>query len=59
MKIRLTEVALNDEIYIRTQNSEYLFKVSNPRLCRGFLTGGSLGGEQRDAFWRASFSPTL
>ena len=50
MKITLTEVAVNDEIYIRTQNSEYLFEVSDPRMCRGVLTGGPLGRDQCVAF---------
>lgn len=50
MKITLTEVAVKEEIYIHTQNSEYLFEVRNPRLCAGVLDGGPLGREQRDAF---------
>lgn len=57
MKITLTELAADDEIYMRTQTSEYLFKVSNPRLCSGVLTGGPLGRERRDAFLAGAIFP--
>ena len=57
MKITLTEVAARDEIHIRTQKSEYVFKVRNPGLCSGVLTGGALGRERRDAFLAGAIFP--
>jgi hypothetical protein len=50
MEITLTEVNAMDEISIRTQFSEYQFCVTDPTLCRGFLSGGALGNQPHDAF---------
>jgi hypothetical protein len=50
MNINLTEVNPQDEIMIRTQESEYRFKVSDSRFCRGLLTGVLLGQRHRDSF---------
>jgi hypothetical protein len=38
-----------DQILIRTQNSEYRFSISDPEERRGTLTGGTLGDKARDA----------
>lgn len=51
MNIELTEVNLQDEIMIRTRESEYRFKVTNSTFCRGLLTGGLLGQQYRDSFF--------
>ena len=50
MDITLTEVSAMDQISIRTQFSEYHFCVTDPRLCRGFLSGGLLGNRRQEAF---------
>jgi hypothetical protein len=50
MNIELTAVNPHDEITIRTQQSEYRFRVSDSKRCRGFLTGGLLGQRHRDSF---------
>jgi hypothetical protein len=57
MEITLTEVTAKDEICIRTQKSEYLFRVNNPDLCSGVLTGGLLGREHRSAFLAGAIFP--
>lgn len=57
MEITLTEVAAGNEIHICTQRSVYRFKVSNPTLRRGLLTGGPLGLQQRDAYLAGSIFP--
>ena len=57
MNITLTEVTARDEIHIRTQESEYVFKVRNPGLCSGVLTGGPLGRERRDAYLAGAIFP--
>ena len=57
MEITLTEVAVGDEISICTQRSDYRFKVSDPTLRRGLLTGGPLGRQQRDAYLAGTIFP--
>lgn len=57
MEITLTEVAAGDEIHICTQRSVYRFKVSNPTLRRGLLTGGRLGLQQQDAYFAGAIFP--
>jgi hypothetical protein len=49
MKLAFEDIEESDTIMIRTQNSEYKFAVTDPEGRRGVLTGGSLGGERRDA----------
>ena len=49
MKLTFKDIAESDTILIRTQNSEYEFAVTDAEGRRGLLSGGSLGGEQRDA----------
>ncbi len=51
MELRVTELNTSDEITIRTQFSDYSFRVTDPVQCRGFLRGGRLGDQQRDALF--------
>ena len=49
MELAFEDIEESDTIMIRTQNSEYKFAVTDPEGRRGVLSGGSLGGERRDA----------
>ena len=49
MWIRGKNLKHMDEISIRTQNSMYLFHVTDPTLGRGLLSGGLLGPVQHEA----------
>lgn len=49
MDITLQDLNALDEISIRTTHSEYRFRLTEPRLCRGVLTGGVLGEVEHDA----------
>ncbi|HXG95010.1 MAG TPA: hypothetical protein VNN73_21905 [Blastocatellia bacterium] len=49
MEMELKNISEEDQILIRTQNSEYRFSVTDPEERRGLLSGGSLGDRQRDA----------
>ena len=49
MGISVKDLRRMDEISIRTQNSEYRFRVTEPAMCRGLLSGGLLGEEQLEA----------
>ena len=49
MDITLRDLNALDEISIRTRHSEYRFRVTDPRLCRGVLTGGVFGDVEHDA----------
>lgn len=49
MELTFKDISESDTILIRTQNSEYEFAITDPEGRRGVLSGGSLGGEQRDA----------
>ncbi|HWP41646.1 MAG TPA: hypothetical protein VNO14_00325 [Blastocatellia bacterium] len=49
MKVEFENMNKADQVLIRTQNSEYCFEVLDPQERRGLLTGGSLGGQMRDA----------
>ena len=51
MEIRVTEVNASDEITIRTQFSDYSFRVTDPVQCKGILSGGLLGDQQHEAFF--------
>jgi hypothetical protein len=42
MEITLTEMNPNDEIRLRTQFSDYSFRIIDPLECRGVLCGGRL-----------------
>jgi hypothetical protein len=49
MKVEFEDINKEDYVLIRTENSEYNFKVTDPQERRGKLSGGSLGGQTRDA----------
>jgi hypothetical protein len=55
MELRVNEVNAGDEIYIRTQFSDYRFRVIHPCQCEGFLSGGPLGEQQHEAFSRGHY----
>ena len=55
MELRVNEVNAGDEIYIRTQFSDYRFRVIHPCQCKGFLSGGPLGEQQHEAFSRGHY----
>ena len=50
MEIRLREMNPNDEIKIRTQFSDYSFRVTDPVESRGVLCGGQLNQEHEAVF---------
>lgn len=49
MEIKFSEIHPQDQLLIRTANSEYRFCVTNAEQRRGRLTGGSLGDSEREA----------
>jgi hypothetical protein len=49
MAISVKDLKQMDEISIRTEHSEYRFRVTDPAKCRGFLSGGLLGQAQLEA----------
>ena len=49
MDITVKDLNTLDEISIRTRHSEYRFRITDPHMCRGILSGGVFGGEQHDA----------
>jgi len=49
MDITLRDLNALDEISISTRHSQYHFRLTDPRLCRGILTGGVLGDVEHDA----------
>lgn len=51
MELRVTELNASDEITIRTQFSDYSFRVTDPVECRGILRGGRLGDQRREAYF--------
>jgi hypothetical protein len=51
MELRVTELNVSDEITIRTQFSDYSFRVTDPVQCRGTPRGGRLGDQRQDAFF--------
>lgn len=57
MDITLRDLNAMDEIAIRTRHSEYRFRVTDPDLCRGILTGGVLGDEEHDAVFAGASVP--
>jgi len=58
MKIRVTDTNNEDQISIRTRSSEYSFRVTNPSICKGLLSGGALGHEQREVFLAGTIFPS-
>ena len=55
MEIRLTDVEAMVEIAIRTRYSCYIFRITEPKNCIGFLRGGCLGIRPREAFLANTF----
>ena len=49
MWITVKDLKQMDEVSIRTQNSEYRFRVTDPTECKGLLSGGLLGEVQHEA----------
>ena len=49
MWISVKDLKQMDEISIRTQNSQYLFRVTEPVQGKGLLSGGLLGPVQHEA----------
>ena len=49
MWIIVNDLKQMDEVTIRTQNSEYWFRVTDPTQGKGFLCGGLLGEAQHEA----------
>ena len=49
MWISMKDLMKRDEVTIRTQNSEYRFRVTDPTQCKGLLSGGLLGDIQHEA----------
>ena len=49
MWISAKDLKQMDEISIRTQNSQYLFRVTEPAQGKGLLSGGLLGPVQHEA----------
>ena len=58
MEIRLADLAATVEIAIRTRHSCYIFRITEPETCRGFLSGGCVGTTPREAFLANTFLPT-
>jgi len=57
MELRVTDVNASNEITIRTQFSDYSFRVTDRVQCRGFLSGGPLGNQQHEAFLAEAMLP--
>jgi hypothetical protein len=49
MRVDFENIDKEDQVLIRTENSEYSFKMLDPEERRGVLSGGSLGDQTRDA----------
>jgi hypothetical protein len=49
MEIIFKDLKPDENLLIRTQNSEYRFRVIDPDERRGLLSGGSLGNIRREA----------
>jgi hypothetical protein len=57
MDITVKDLSAMDEVSIRTAHSEYRFRITNPHLCRGMLTGGMFGEREHDAILTATAAP--
>ena len=57
MEIILTEIEPMVDIEIRTLFSYYIFRITEPKARKGFLSGGRLGAEPREAFLANAFLP--
>lgn len=57
MEIKLTELEPMVDIAIRTRFSYYIFRITEPKECRGILSGGRLGADRREAYLAGTFLP--
>src|SRR5258705_9004813 len=57
MEIIVTEMEPMVDIEIRTRFSYYIFRITEPKTCRGLLSGGRLGTKPREAFLASTFLP--
>lgn len=57
MESKVTEMNPSDEIQIRTQSSDYSFRMTDPLQCRGLLRGGRLGMDQHEAIFVEMIRP--
>ncbi|MEW6210909.1 MAG: hypothetical protein AB1631_21270 [Acidobacteriota bacterium] len=48
-KIHFDSISENDMVLFQTMNGVYQFRVTDPTLRSGILTGGGLGDQQREA----------
>jgi|SoiMethySBSTD1v2_1073268.scaffolds.fasta_scaffold08640_8 hypothetical protein len=53
MDITVKDLSAMDEVSIRTAHNEYRFRITDPHLCRGMLTGGMFGEQEHDAILTA------
>jgi len=58
MDVKTTDSNASDEIKIRTQFSNYSFRMMDPLQCIGLLRGGSLGIEEHEAILVETIRPT-
>jgi hypothetical protein len=58
MEIRLTDTKALDEISIRTNHSDYSFRVTDPVESRGLLSGGRLGNKPCEALFSGVLIPS-
>ena len=58
MEMKVTDMNASDEITIRTQFSDYSFRMIDPLQCRGVLRGGRLGMEKLEAILVETIRPT-
>ena len=56
MQIIVTEMNESDEINIRTQRSDYRFRLTDPFKCKGLLSGGRLGDKNHEAVFLGGLS---
>jgi len=57
MEVILTEIEPMADIEIRTRFSHYVFRITEPKARKGFLSGGRLGAERCEAFLANIFLP--
>src|SRR5262245_52306749 len=58
MEIKLSDLEAMAEIAIWTLHSCYIFRITEPKACRGYLSGGCLGTTPREAFLANTFLAT-
>ena len=58
MAIKLSEIQSSDQLFIKTANSEYRFRVTDAEQRRGHLSGGTVGEGEREAVLAGAISAT-